>query len=129
MVSFIDNYGLLHRYDKQPITEREHTFVIIKKDKEVVCCYEPETGLYSFPDTEMVDLNHEPTVQFSITAHICENGQYIREKQHYLVFDVNGAEIEHTPLQWCKIEDILVNAVDFNAMQKDGFKNFLVRVK
>jgi hypothetical protein len=46
-----------------------------------------------------------------------------------LVFDVNGAEIENTPLQWCTIDDVLVNAVNFDATQKSGFKNFLVRVK
>ncbi len=129
MVSFVDNYGLLHRGDHQQVITRERTFVVVKKADEVVCCYDEESGLYSFPDTEMVGLNHEPTVQFEISANIYENGQFICEKQRYLVFDVNGAEIENTPLQWCKTNDILVEAVNFNATQKTGFKNFLVRVR
>jgi len=129
MPNFVDNYGLMHRYNNQTVTEREKTYVVIKKDRNIVCCYDPTTGLYAFPDNDMVELKHEPTIQFSITANICEDGKFIKEKQHYLVFDVNGAEIENTPLQWCTIDDVLVNAVNFDATQKSGFKNFLVRVK
>ena len=129
MASFVDNYGLLHPYHNQPIEKAEQTYFIIKKNRQIVCEYQPETGLYAFPSIATIELTSEPTLRFELKANIIKNNAFVCERQHYSVYDVTDAQIEKTPLQWCDIDDILVGKISFDATQRRGFKNFLVRVK
>ena len=129
MASFIDNYGLLHPHQNQPIVTDTQTYVIIKKNRQVACEFFPESGLLAFPNISTCSLTETPTIQFDVIARIYKNKTYVEEKQQYLIYDITEEQLENTTLQWCKIEDIMVGLVDFDATQRVGFKNFLVRIK
>lgn len=129
MVNFVDKYGLLHRYGGEPVSERAQTYVIIRKGCQIVCLLNETSQLYRFPSLDDVDLNSEPTLEFTVKAHIYELGDFVLERQTYRVYDVEEAQIEGTPLKWCEVDDVLVGTAPFDATQMDGLKNFWVRVK
>ena len=127
--SFVNKYGELFKLTSKKPLVRERSYIIIKRNDEVVCFYDKTTDLYSFPSDQDVSLSALPSWEFSIVVGIMDENEPIKEMQNYRVYDVGSAQLEQTPLLWCKIRDILVRKIRLDATQKLGFKHLLVREK
>ena len=126
---FVDKYGRVHLCDEKTASARENSFVVIQKNNELLCVYDEKLAVYAFPNTNEVTINAKPTTEFTIISYISENCKLWKELQNYRVFMVDDVDLQEIPLIWCSIEDILLNNITFDATQKIGFKNLLVRVK
>ena len=126
-VRYINSFGLAVRADDSAAQPRERHFWVLKKDNMLLCHYDVFSGLYSFPDASLVDVNASPLYSFILHEYVRENGEYFRETQIYDVIEVDDVDLDTDILCWCKIDDILINKIKFSAEQKNGFKNLLVR--
>lgn len=127
--SFQNKYGNIFPSDTNDIIEREKVYIVIKSGKRLVCAYDEISGLYAFPDEDTVELTEKPTVEFSVFSPMIDDGNFVREKQIYRVYEVKDAAIDNTPLVWCSVDDLLIGKIPLDATQKTGFKNLLVRVR
>lgn len=127
--SFINRYGLNIDVGGHLIEQRECCYIVVKKEDSLLCLYDTIYGLYKFPNTQNVTINENPSLEFTLHADIAEHGHFIKETQLYRVYDVEDVHIEGENLGWCAINDILISKIPFDATQKYGFKNLLVRVR
>lgn len=126
---FVDRYGHIYLRDEQKASARESSFVVVQKNNELLCLYDEQKAVYAFPSDRDVFLSVKPTTEFTIISYVFENNALWKELQNYRVFMVDNVELEKLPMVWCSIEDILLSNITFDATQKIGFKNLLVRVK
>lgn len=114
--------------DKVKINIREQTYVIIRKNEELLCIYDSGAEVYTLPKLENVqNLNTTPSSSFKTLSYIKEKNRYYKEKQTYNVYELISGTIHGNILQWCKINDILVRKIAFDETVFAGFKKLYVR--
>ena len=126
---FTDKYGRIVYHEVQTAAVREQNYLIVRKGNTIMCGQSTADGVWHLPSANEVETDAEPTAEFSSIAYIWENDAPIKEIQTYTVYLVADADLENTEFSWCLINDILVGKVGFDATQKIGIKNLLVRVK
>lgn len=126
---FIDSNGKVFYASKQSVSSRKTSFLIVKKEKKVLCLYEAKNNFYRFPSLEEAKIEQEPYAIFDVTARVWEHNEPIIEQQTYHVYVVSNADIKSTSLRWCDTDDIILGKINFDATQYTGVKNMLVRIK
>lgn len=124
---FTDKYGRLTYCNTQDAFVREKGYIIIRKGNSILC--HKSADMLALPAEKNVELKANPTAEFSVFSYITENGRPIKEMQTYRVYVVENVDLAQTALQWCTVDDILLEKVAFDATQIVGIKNLLVRVK
>ena len=125
---FTDKYGRISYCETELAFVREKGYLIVRKGNKVMCTFDAG-GIWKLPSDKEVELNAEPTAEFSLLAYLTENGRPIKEMQTYRVYVVENADLAETIFQWCDIGDILLKKIAFDATQRQGIKNLLVRIK
>ena len=128
-IPFTDKYGNFAYQEPDEAFSRSATYVIIRRESNVVCKQNEGDSVLSFPHDYEVDIAQKPSSSFFSIAYIKENGEAVKEMQTYDVYDVEEAKIDDLPLQWYPIKDILINKIDFDATQRTGIKNLFVRIR
>lgn len=126
---FIDRDGQIFYYNPEEVQSGELGYIVVKKDDNILCMRDEAAQMYTLPLQNEVSINAEPTGEFEIIAYVIRHDKPIKEAQTYEVFEVGAVDLEDTPLQWVKLSDILLGEVYFDATQKNGMKNLLVRGK
>ena len=124
---FIDKFGRVFYRDATKAGRRDCTYFIIKRGNEVMGLKDTESGLFYFPNENDVELTATPSKSFSVLAYVFENHIPIKENQCYLIYEVEDADWNDTSFQWLKIDDLLVDYSTFDATQRSGLKNLVVR--
>ena len=113
---------------KVKINEREQTYVIIRKNSDLLCIYDQESGVFTLPKEEDVqNLKLTPDAEFKTISYLKEKNRYFKENQFFNVYELESGKIEGNILQWCAINDILVHKINFDETVFKGFKNLYVR--
>ena len=113
---------------KVKIITREQTYVVIRKNEELLCIYDGEAKVYTLPKLEDVqNLKITPSSSFKTIAYIKEKNRYYKEKQTFNVYELTDGKTHGNILQWCKINDILVRNIVFDETVFTGFKKLYVR--
>lgn len=113
---------------KVKINDREQTYVIIRKNKDLLCIYDNGSNVYTLPKIEDIhNLSLNPSSAFSTIAYIKEKNRYYKETQTFKVYELESGKIEGNILLWCRINDILVRKTAFDETVFKGFKNLYVR--
>lgn len=126
---FTDRDGLIFYYNPEEVESSESGYVVVKKSDEVLCMRDEDAQLYTLPLQNEVSINAEPTGEFEIIAYVIRHDEPVKERQNYEVFEVGAVDLKDTPLEWVKVSDILLGEVYFDATQKNGIKNLVVRGK
>ena len=125
---FVDKYGRMTYCDGEQAFVRERQYIIIKKGNAIICNHHPLSGLFSLPTADEIEINAQPTLNFKVLSFLYENKHPIKETQIYQLYDVQDADMAHTPLQWCELKDIALKNIMFNATQLIGIKHLFVRI-
>lgn len=113
---------------KVKINEREQTYVIIRKDTEILCVYDNESGVFTLPKAgDVENLNLNPSSTFSTISYIKEKNRYYKEKQTFNVYELKSGKALGDILLWCSVEDMLVRKKPLDETIFNGFKNLYVR--
>ena len=113
---------------KVKINEREQTYVIIRKNNELLCIYDNESAVFTLPKVEDVqNLELAPDSSFKTISYINEKNRYYKEIQTFNVYELISGKIKGSILQWCAIDDILIHNITFDETVYKGFKNLYVR--
>jgi len=126
---FVNKYGQVKYFDAAEAFMREHTYLLLSDGVELICAYDKESQLYTLPTDKDLHFNGNLRLQFSTLAYFVENNHPIKEWQNYLVYAVKKSDLPDTDFQWCKIKDILLNNIAFDATKLIGVKNLYVRMK
>lgn len=127
---FINKKGLVFEpsSNKVKITERDRTYVIIRKKDELLCVYDKENEVYTLPEiADITNLNLKPDSSFKTLSYVKEKKRYYKDHQTFNVYELISGKIEGTILNWCKINDILLHGIAFDETLFKGFKNLYVR--
>ncbi len=125
---FADKFGRMTYCDGAQAFVREKGYIIIKKGAEIMCGYDADSEIFYLLDANKIELDAEPTISFSVLSYLYENNRPIKEKQKYRLYVVKDADLKNIPLHWCKLEDIVLKNISFDATQLIGIKNMLVRM-
>ncbi len=113
---------------KVKINERKQTYVIIRKNDELLCLYDNDAEIYTLPKIEDVqNLVSAPNSSFNTISYIKEKNRYFKEIQTFNVYELSSGTIKGNILQWCKINDILIRNIAFDETVFTGFKKLYVR--
>lgn len=113
---------------KVKISERRQSYVIIRKNDELLCIYDNDADVFTLPKIEDVqNLVLEPSSTFKTISYIKEKNRYYKEKQTFNVYELTDGKARGNILQWCKINDILVRNIVFDETVFTGFKKLYVR--
>lgn len=126
---FVSKEGLQVELEDNDFIETEETFVVIKQGNQLLCVYDEDSGIYSFPNIDFFEINDEPTFNFTIHCDVYYDETFIYETQNYFVYEVEDAGFSSDILKWLPIDDILINKYVLDATQKQGFKNLFVRLR
>lgn len=126
---FTDRNGHIFYHDPDEAKNTECGFIVVKKDDNILCMRDEVAQMYTIPLQDDVTLNAEPTGEFETLAYVIRADEPVKEYQTYEVYEVEGVDLEDTPLDWVKLSDILLDNVVFDATLKSGMKNLLVRGK
>lgn len=126
---FTDRYGQIFYYDPDEAEVGENCYIVVKKEKVILCMRDEAVKQYTLPMKSEVSLNVEPTGEFEIIAYVIRQDNPIKEQQEYQIYEVGSVDLKDTPLEWVKLSDILLDEVNFDATLKNGMKNLLVRGK
>ena len=126
---FISKEGLQVELEDNDFIETEETFVVIKQGSQLLCVYDEDNGIYSFPNIDFFEIEEEPSYNFTIHCDVYYDETFIYETQNYYVYEVEDAGFSSDVLKWLPIEDILINKYVLDATQKQGFKNLFVRLR
>ncbi len=127
--AFVNQYGASQYLPIETAQRREYTLAVVIKQDMILCQYDRVSGLYSFPDVDIMPEDCEISFEFSVEIGVMQNATAYYDKQNFKVYRVEDAQINSTDLCWQKYENILVNKIMFDATHKNGFKNLLVRMK
>lgn len=125
---FVDKYGRMTYCEDKQAFVRERQYIIIKKGNSIICNHDAKSDLFSLPTNDEIEINAKPTLNFKVLSFLYENRHPIRETQFYQLYDVEDADMAHTPLQWCSLKDIALKNIMFNATQLIGIKHLFVRI-
>ena len=126
---FTDKDGSVFYYDPDEVENSERGYVVVKKDDKILCMRDETAQLYTLPMQDDVSINTEPTGEFEIIAYVIRHDEPVKERQNYEIFEVGEVDLKDTPLEWVKLSDIFLGEVYFDATQKNGMKNLVVRGK
>ena len=113
---------------KVKINSRKQTYVIIRKNTDLLCVYDNESEVYTLPKVEDVqNLQITPNASFKTISYIKEHNRYYKEEQTFNVYELISGKIEGSILQWCPVNDILIHKTTFDETVFKGFKNLYVR--
>lgn len=126
---FIDKYGHLFYHETDNVEEGQKTYIIIKKESDIICMRDKDALMYKLPLQSDLELNIEPTGEYNVLSYVIRHDKPLKELQSYLVYEVGYADLKNIPLEWVKLSDILLDSVTFDATQKNGIKNLVVRGK
>ncbi|MBQ8481683.1 MAG: hypothetical protein IJ532_04035 [Alphaproteobacteria bacterium] len=126
---FTDRNGQIFYYNPDEVQSGELGYVVVKKGDEILCMRDETAQLYTLPLQEDVSINAEATGEFEIIAYVIRHDEPVKERQNYEVFEVGNVDLKDMPLEWVKLSDILLGEVYFDATQKNGMKNLVVRGK
>lgn len=127
---YLDKNGNAHEpsSSKVKIAEREQTYVIMRKDDNLLCIYDEESNVFTLPKFEDIqNLRLAPSSSFRTISYIKEKNRYYKEFQTFNVYELAEGKIEDVILQWCALNDILLHLVSFDETLFNGFKNLYVR--
>ncbi len=127
---FIDKKGLVYEpsSSKVKINNRNRTYVIIRKNDELLCIYDKDYQVYTLPEAnDIANLNLKPSSNFKILSYIKEKNRYYKESQTFNIYELVSGKTEGSLLRWCKINDILLHRIAFDETMFKGFKNLYVR--
>lgn len=124
---FVDRDGQIFYYSTDEAKTSEVVYVIIKKENEVLCLKNEEDMMYVLPSHNDVFLTIKPSVSFTTLSYVIKHNEPVKERQTYEVYDVGCAELGDMPLEWLSIDKILFGGIYFDATQRNGIKNLLVR--
>lgn len=114
--------------EKVKINERKQSYVIIRKDNNLLCIYDKDNEIFTLPKIEDVQkLELKPSSNFETMSYIKEKNRYYKEIQHFDVFELESGKIHGNILEWCPIEEILVHSINFDETLFNGFKKLYVR--
>ncbi|MBR1825776.1 MAG: hypothetical protein IJ770_04225 [Alphaproteobacteria bacterium] len=126
---FTDKYGRITYNNPEDAYMREHTYILLGNGSEIVCIYNKTEKLYTLPTDNDLQINGNLVSQFSTLSYFTENKHPIKELQTFLVYAVEKQDLPDSSFQWCRLEDILVNNIPFDATKLKGIKNLYVRIK
>lgn len=126
---FVDKYGRITYSDPDDAFVRERTYIVLGNGSELVCIYNETEQLYTLPTDKDLHISGNSAEIFSTLAYFTENKHPIKELQTYAVYAVEKKELPDASFRWCKINDILVKNIPFDATQMTGIKNLYVRIK
>ncbi|MBR1601060.1 MAG: hypothetical protein IJ677_05715 [Alphaproteobacteria bacterium] len=126
---FTDRDGQIFYYNPDEVQSSALGYVVVKKNDFVLCMRDENAQMYTLPRKNEVSINVDPTGEFKIISYVIRHDKPFKEEQTYEVFEVGAVDLENTPLEWVKMADILLGEVYFDATQKSGMKNLLVRGK
>lgn len=126
---FANKYGQFKYFEEAEAFVREHTYLLLSDGVELICVYDKASQLYTLPTDNDLQFNGNLRMQFSTFAYFMENAHPIKERQNYLVYNVQKSELPDATFQWCKIKDIFLNNIAFDATKLIGIKNLYVRMK
>ena len=110
------------------VSERKQTYVILRKNNELLCIYDEDNNVFTLPKLEDVqNLNLKPTSVFNTIAYIKEKNRYYKEFQTFNVYELSEGKIDDIILQWCSVNGILLHELSFDETLFNGFKNLYVR--
>lgn len=126
---FVNGDGRIFYYDTEKVVSGRQDYIVIKRDEEILCFWDESGQVYTLPAEADVELNTSPSGEFSIIAYVIRGNKPIKEQQRYKVYEVGKVDLADLPLEWVALQDILLTNVAFDATQKSGMKNLLVRRK
>ena len=126
---FTDKFGRITYCNPNDAYVREHTYILLGNGVEIVCIYDKTEELYTLPTDSDLQVSGNLVGQFETLAYFMENKYPIKEQQTFLVYAVKKQNLPDSSFQWCKLEDILVNRISFDATKLTGVKNLYVRTK
>ena len=110
------------------ISERNQTYVILRKNNELLCIFDDENDVFTLPKIEDVqNMSLKPDSVFKTIAYIKEKNRYYKEFQTFNVYELSEGKIDDIILQWCSVNDILLHGIGFDETLFNGFKNLYVR--
>lgn len=126
---FTDKDGQVFYYNPDSVEKGERSYVIVKKQNQVLCMRDESAFMYTLPQKNEAEINAKPTGAFETIAYVIRQDVPVRELQKYEVYEVSSVDLADTLLEWVDVADILLREVNFDATQKSGMKNLLVRGK
>lgn len=126
---FIDSKGALHYAEKKNISQRQAEYLVVMKEKSILCLYDTALKLYRCPKNDEAQISRRPDKIFTISAQIWQNDEPLIEQQKCNIYIIADAEIDNLSLHWCQIDDILINKADFDNTQLAAIKNLFVRTQ